>query len=148
ALVSLAVLIGGGVLLAMFADDLFGAGESAPPTGPEESPQGSPDTTRGAGAEPEPEPTPSPENSPSEASPSPDDSPAEDDPDGQLVIRDNVIGEDAGEVQDVLEEAGYRVTQDQVKSDQPPGAVVDSEPAPGEILTEGQEIILLVSEGP
>ena len=153
ALVSLAVLIGGGVLLAMFADDLFGAGESAAPTGPEESPQGSPDTTRGAGAEPEPEPTTSPEESPSEASPSPDDSPAEDppaedDPDGQLVIRDNVIGEDADEVQDVLEEAGYRVTQDQVKSDQPPGAVVDSEPAPGEILTEGQEIILSVSEGP
>jgi hypothetical protein len=66
-----------------------------------------------------------------------------------VLIREDLIGADAAEVEQVLSEGGLEVSTEPVSSEEyPEGAVVDTSPPVGTELTEGDAITLFVSAGP
>lgn len=65
-----------------------------------------------------------------------------------FVVPDEIIGAAYVDVEKQLKEAGLSVGRTDVASDAPKDTVIDSDPAPGTTLQEGDAITLIVSTGP
>lgn len=148
--VSILLVVGAGALLfALFGDNLGeGDGSSRAGAPVRESREGNETSPDGSGAT---APVATPSETPDEGGDevgeaSPSTTPAESP--GAFAIKEEVIGEDADAVEEVLEGAGYEVKTDKVESEGVADSVVGTDPQPGVPLADGQTITLFVSKGP
>jgi hypothetical protein len=63
------------------------------------------------------------------------------------ALEEAVIGAPYQEVEDVLRGQGYQVEVQPTASDQSADTIIETDPAPGTPLDEGQTVVLVVAEG-
>jgi len=135
--------LGGAVLLlaalAVALAIAVGPDETAPPTA---SPRASHSTPEAPTAAPTHEPT-----ARQQRATSPADRRARDVTSPGPAVPEGILGKDAKAVEEVFKARGYEVKHADVESGAAKGSVVASLPAPGQALTPGQSLVLLVSKG-
>ena len=132
--------LGGAVLLlaalAVALAVAMGPDETAPPTASPRAPHSTPEAPKAA-----------PSTGRQQRATSPADHRARDVTSPGPAVPEGILGKDAKAVEEAFKARGYEVKHADVESGAAKGSVVATMPAPGQALTPGQSLVLLVSKG-